>query len=159
MWKILKVVSKGEYNYVKVDNHPNATVNGYVLHHRVVLENHLGRLLESHEVVHHLNGEKKDNRVENLQVLTIVEHSRLHGLEQGRQMVELKCPCCSEVFVRRRKQTHLSKPSKWTACSPACRGRFSATIQHHGRTAKVESAISGNIVREFTSYDNREETL
>lgn len=158
MWKISKVVSKGDYNYVVVRNHPNATKNGYVLHHRIVMENKLGRLLSSNEIVHHKNGDKKDNRVENLEVMSSKEHARLHGLEQGVQMVELKCPHCSESFIREKRQTHLQKRSSWTTCSRSCRGKFSSKIQFQGRTAEVESAISGNIVREFISYDNREET-
>lgn len=51
MWKIEKIVSKGDYDYCIVRNHPNRTSSDYVLHHRVVVENHLGRVLNSDEVV------------------------------------------------------------------------------------------------------------
>ena len=51
---------------------------GRMREHRWVMACHLGRLLEPSEHVHHINGNKTDNRVVNLMVLTASEHSRLH---------------------------------------------------------------------------------
>lgn len=47
--------------------------------HRVIVERHLGRKLSKDEVVHHINGNKLDNRIENLKVVSRAEHKRLHG--------------------------------------------------------------------------------
>jgi hypothetical protein len=60
MWNIVRRVKKGDYIYAVVPDHPNRTKNNYVLEHRVVMENELGRLLLPNEIVHHKDGNKKN---------------------------------------------------------------------------------------------------
>ncbi len=59
---------------------PNSTdKHRYRVEHREVMETHLGRPLYEWEVVHHINCNKLDNRLENLAVLSRSEHAALHA--------------------------------------------------------------------------------
>lgn len=65
------------YRRAYAPDHPYA-VGQYVLEHRLVMERHLGRLLRPDEVIHHINGDTRDNRVENLEVMQQSAHAALH---------------------------------------------------------------------------------
>lgn len=54
----------------RVENHPFSDKRGYVSEHRLVMEAHIKRFLKPDEVVHHINGIRDDNRIENLEIYT-----------------------------------------------------------------------------------------
>lgn len=65
----------GGYILRKVSGHPNANGRGYYLEHRLVIEESLKRLLAKDEIVHHIDGNRKNNELSNLKVITQSEHA------------------------------------------------------------------------------------
>lgn len=70
------------YVLAYVPNHPNAHKDGYVMLHTILMERAIGRYLNHDEVVHHINHNKTDNRLENLMLMTKHEHSSMHMKER-----------------------------------------------------------------------------
>ncbi len=68
----------GGYVLVYAPNHPSRDRNGFVLEHRLVMESAIGRVLTDKDIVHHINGNKQDNRLCNLQLTNRADHARHH---------------------------------------------------------------------------------
>lgn len=78
-WKGGQVKMLG-YVFVKKPNHLFANDCGYVKRSRLVMENHLGRYLRPAETMHHINGIRDDDRIENLRLFdSNGEHISYHA--------------------------------------------------------------------------------
>jgi len=103
----------GKYVYVIVPGHPMADSRGRVLKHRFVMAKHLDRPLSRNEHVHHINENRKDNRISNLELMSPEEHNRRH---RPCEMLHLICKNCGEPFDRSKRRTRHEN----TFCSRSC---------------------------------------
>lgn len=86
-------------------------VQHYAKQHRWMMEQHLGRKLLPTEDVHHINGVKHDNRLENLQVIDHGEHTRHHNLNRQTKRTytlspearEQRIASCRKMLERKRE--------------------------------------------------------
>lgn len=91
-WKGGKILDKHGYVQIWKPEHPNAKIAGYIHEHRLVMSEKLGRPLLSHENVHHKNGKRDDNRLENLELWTTMQPSGKRPedlLEFAKQIIKL----------------------------------------------------------------------
>jgi len=74
----IKYGTDNRYYAIPVPYHPYCNSKGYVMEHRLVMEKHLKRFLSQSEIVHHIDGNPRNNNIDNLILMDKVEHDRLH---------------------------------------------------------------------------------
>lgn len=84
-WKGGRLKTSGGYIKIRIFLndffYPMADKEGYILEHRLIMAKHLGRNLHSWEIVHHKNGARGDNGIENLQLVSDDRHKQITILE------------------------------------------------------------------------------
>jgi hypothetical protein len=136
MWKG-GVTFWGGYKFIKTYNHPFAPKNKYIMEHRLVMEKKIERYLNPKEVVHHINGDTLDNRIENLQLFSSCgQHTKIGHPEicikgglatRGKRPKNYnrgikECPVCGKSF-----ETTFGTSGK-TFCTPNCYWRSKSRI-------------------------------
>jgi hypothetical protein len=115
-----KIIERNGYKMVWLRDRPaypsQANASGrYVYVHRLVVEEELGRSLGRKEIVHHINGDPLDNRIENLALLTSqAEHRKIHGGARGERpwLWKKQCAWCGKAMRSQGKRVK--------CCSQSC---------------------------------------
>lgn len=114
-WQGGKLQDQWGYILIYKPNHPFRGSRPYIREHRLVMEEHLGRYLLPEERVHHRNGIRDDNRIENLMYFpNASEHQKFHNWLKPK--IIKVCPVCKKHF----KVVKSHKKAKY--CSKKCYG-------------------------------------
>lgn len=98
---------RSEYIYLYRPEHPRSGKQGYIAEHRLLMEHKIGRLLAFEETVHHKNGVKDDNRIENLELFASRGE---HTLREHPEVIEKLRT--QNIGVRRSPATEFKKGCK-----------------------------------------------
>lgn len=95
---------------------------------RYLMEQHLGRELDSWEHVDHINGDSSDDRIENFQLLTQSANNAKAIKETGREAETyvFSCPVCgvkTKVELRRVMHNQVKQGKSGPYCSRSCAGK------------------------------------
>lgn len=148
-WRGGESISSHGYILVRVGKgHHLADVRGYAYKHRLVAEEKLGRKLKVGEIPHHVNGDKQDNRPENLEVMASPAHHRnahrrqpsnLKMADQSNSLVSCACGC-GERF---RKFDRLGRPRHFiTGHNPPDRSKQVALIAACGNGSRLNEVAA-----------------
>ena len=133
---------------IRKDGYVQLTGGGLnVLEHRYLVEQSIGRKLDTREQVHHRNEIKSDNRLRNFKVFDIEDHTRLHhpGRNAAKRCVVECEECGKEVDVLKNKIEQHPK----TFCNRECYTR------HHSRNTKHSCEHCGKIFVAPPSHNRR----
>jgi len=119
-----------------------------VAEHRLVWEEHNGPIAKG-MVIHHINGDRQDNRIENLQMVTPIEHRHIHAGYELRQGVWHKpCTRCHEIKPLSEFYRYCYNPDNGVvpACKACCR-KESRERQRALRERRRKQHARGNKVQ------------
>lgn len=142
-------MKNGDYILVSAPkNYPGKLYRGkYCYEHHLCYWKHYGVIPKDDEIIHHKDENKHNNIIDNLELMKLIDHVRLHNAEKKKHMVLLQCPICKTQFVKQRRDTHLVKGGRATYCSKECLYKSNAL-----RVKKDEEFLmyeKQNVIHEF----------
>lgn len=132
-------------------DYPGVKYRGrYCYEHRLVWWKEHNFLPKDDEIIHHKDGNKHNNNIENLVLMTNKDHVAMHDRikpKRLKKLVKLLCPGCQKVFIRRKYNTFLCNGTKFTCCCKKCIG-ITTGLMKNNREEFIKR-IANNFIKEY----------
>lgn len=116
-------------------------------YHRYIMQQHLGRKLLTTEHIHHIDHNPLNNSIDNLMVLSLQQHSRLHNLEPEKHK-ECTCPCCNKKFINTQSRERIYCSQSCSTTTRNKTGKFYNKINKECTCKQCNKNFSNNRNRE-----------
>ena len=134
--RVHKFLAKGYVRFYDRE-HPLADSCGLVYLHRHVASLKEGRWLKNNKTAHHINGDKEDNRPDNLIVISHLEHIRVHQRERGNIIGDKVCEFCKKTYAAHKKEAKYCSPD----CSQEASQKFDISKEDLERLVWEKSTV------------------
>lgn len=116
-------MKNGDYNLVVApDWYRGKRYRGnYCYEHHLVWEQEYGIPVPDGYIIHHRDGNKRNNRIDNLELIKKEVHSKMHADMQKKTMAILRCPYCKKIFERDVRWLHYKR---MLFCGRHCVGKY-----------------------------------
>ena len=94
--------------------------------HRIIMEEHIGRELNDDEIVHHIDGNKRNNDLSNLQIMSRSEHAKVHAkkLDRCRPILQLSDNGTVIKMWSSAREAYRNTGISYSNICHCCRGRL-----------------------------------
>ena len=139
-------------NYILViapDNSPGKKYRGrYCSEHVLVYWQHFGILPNNDEIIHHKDGNKRNNNINNLELMKRSEHAKMHQLSKGEAYIKMQCPFCGNEFIRSKSNSYFYKDNRSSMCCSRRCARLFSMIPQEEKKLRIEKSC----ITEFRVY-------
>lgn len=119
-------MKNGEYELVKApEEFPGEKYRGkYCYEHHLVWWDNKDQLPGDGEVIHHKNEDKRDNRIENLEKLTVEEHISHHQKNKFGRVIFTECAYCGAPIAKNYEESSIGNGKDAEYCDRSCGGKL-----------------------------------
>lgn len=121
---------------------------------RYLVSTNLKRFLTKDEEVDHIDNNKMNDVIENLQILSRDENVNKQICYHGRKYVELRCPICKKTFEMPKNKSFLQTGYRYNCCSKECFTKMKSVTKSGSDLNKLINLISDHFVREFVKHSD-----